>query len=235
MWPFTLSRFGALSTLGVLCLVAACPASSPTEDPAPVATARTGGAMGSGSGGSTAVPTATGGAPGTGGDVGATGGGTGMTGGAGGGAGGVDAAAPDVPAAGGSTGAATDAGAGGGDGGPVDPNDPKTWPGGAFAKPFIVLCPDGAPKAACCMHYCSCMMTNCSKQIPSDCLNACMGNEKWDMRCRVYNCFESLNPLAQKDHQAHCEHAGVVTGTQRTRGAGDTHEKCHKPGDPDEK
>jgi hypothetical protein len=233
MRPFSLQRVGALSTLVVLCLAAACPAPAPSENP-PTSTTRTGGATGAGgSGGSMVPPAATGGAPGTGGDVGATGGAAG-TGGSG--AATVDAAAIDVPAGGGNMGAATDAdGSAGADGGPIDPNDPKTWPGGAFAKPFIVLCPDGAPKAACCMHYCSCMMTNCSMQIPADCLNACMGNQKWDMRCRVYNCFESLNPLAQKDHQAHCEHAGVVTGTQRTRGAGDTHEKCHNPGDPDEK
>jgi hypothetical protein len=235
MRPFSLPRVCALSTLAVLCLAAGCPASAPSADPPPVST-RAGGARGDGSasGGSNAPSAATGGPPGAGGDIGATGGAVGTGGGAG-----VDAAAIDVPAAGGSTGAAMDAdGSAGADGGPndpIDPNDPKTWPGGAFAKPFIVLCPDGAPKAACCMHYCSCMMTNCSKQIPADCLNACMGNQKWDMRCRVYNCFESLNPLAQKDHQAHCEHAGVVTGTQRTRGAGDTHEKCHNPGDPDEK
>jgi hypothetical protein len=115
--------------------------------------------------------------------------------------------------------------------------DPKTWPGGAYSKPFIIECPPGAPREACCLHYCTCMSTNCMRQAPADCMAACVspnGVAKWDLRCRVYNCFESLNPLATKDHTAHCEHAGVYTGSQRTRGAGDTHAKCHLPGEPDE-
>jgi hypothetical protein len=115
--------------------------------------------------------------------------------------------------------------------------DPKTWPGGAFSKPFIIECPAGAPREACCLHYCTCMMTNCARQTPADCMAACIAPTavaKWDLRCRVYNCFESLNPLATKDHQAHCEHAGVYTGTQRTRGAGDTEGKCHMAGEPNE-
>jgi hypothetical protein len=116
-------------------------------------------------------------------------------------------------------------------------DDPTTWPGGAFGKAFIIACPEGAPRAACCAHYCGCMMKNCGGQTPSDCMTACLsptGVQKWDLRCRVYNCFESLNPLAQKDHTAHCEHAGVYSGSQRTRGAGDTHAKCHMAGEPDE-
>lgn len=121
--------------------------------------------------------------------------------------------------------------------GPLVLGDPATWPGGAYMKDFIIACPDGAPREACCAHYCKCMATNCDKQTPQDCMAACVspaGVSKWDLKCRVYNCFESLNPAAQKDHQAHCEHAGVYTGTQRTRGAGDTHAKCHVAGDPDE-
>jgi hypothetical protein len=116
-------------------------------------------------------------------------------------------------------------------------DDPKTWPGGAFNKAFIIECPPGAPREACCLHYCTCMAANCMRQTPADCMAACVspaGVARWDLRCRVYNCFESLNPLATKDHQAHCEHAGVVTGTQRTRGAGDTEGKCHRAGEPDE-
>jgi hypothetical protein len=114
-------------------------------------------------------------------------------------------------------------------------DDPATWPGGAYNKPFIVACPEGAPRAACCQHYCACMMQNCgavsSVRLPKDCMAACVSPEavaNWDLRCRVYNCFESLNPLAQKDHVAHCEHAGA-------RGAGDTYAKCHVAGEPSER
>jgi hypothetical protein len=114
-------------------------------------------------------------------------------------------------------------------------DDPATWPGGAYGKDFIVACPDGASRTACCQHYCSCMMKNCgavsSVRLPKDCMAACVSPEAvtgWDLRCRVYNCFESLNPLAQKDHVAHCEHAGA-------RGAGDTFAKCHVAGEPSER
>jgi hypothetical protein len=113
-------------------------------------------------------------------------------------------------------------------------DDPSTWPGGAYAKPFIVACPDGASRTACCQHYCACMTKNCgsvsSVRLPKDCMAACVSADAvktWDLRCRVYNCFESLNPLAQKDHVAHCEHAGA-------RGAGDTFAKCHLAGEPAE-
>jgi hypothetical protein len=114
-------------------------------------------------------------------------------------------------------------------------DDPSTWPGGAYNKPFIVACPEGASRAACCQHYCACMATNCgavsSVKLPKDCMAACVSPDavqSWDLRCRVYNCFESLNPLAQKDHVAHCEHAGA-------RGAGDTYAKCHVAGEPSER
>jgi hypothetical protein len=180
--------------------------------------------------------TGTGGSPGTGGVVSATGG-TSATGGATPMADAsqlvADAMMMSLPdAASGGDGAAPATGDGGKT---LVLSDPSTWPGGAYMKDFIIACPDGAPHEACCAHYCGCMMTNCGKQIPQDCMNACMaGVSRWDMKCRVYNCFESLNPLAAKDHQAHCEHAGVYTGSQRTRGAGDTHAKCHVAGDPDE-
>ena len=229
----------AFSLVSFVCLALAC--SSSSEAPPPAADrgggaggAGAGGAPGSGAGNGGAAPIAgqggagvgAGGSVGTGGSVGA-----GATGGSAGG----DAAAIDAPAGlGGAAGTTPDASADAGDGGPVDPNDPSTWPGGAFNKSFIILCPDGAPKATCCKHYCTCMTTYCGKQIPADCLNACMASDKWDLRCRVYNCFESQNPNAKKDTQAHCEHAGVYTGSQRTRGAGDTHTTCHKPGEPDE-
>jgi hypothetical protein len=62
-----------------------------------------------------------------------------------------------------------------------------------------------------------------------------MAVASWDLTCRVYNCFESRNPLATKDQTAHCEHAGVYGGTNRTRGAGDTYMTCHKPGEPSER
>jgi hypothetical protein len=114
-------------------------------------------------------------------------------------------------------------------------DDPSTWPGGAYGKDFIVACPDGASRTACCQHYCACMMKNCgtvsSVRLPKDCMAACVSPEAvqgWDLRCRVYNCFESLNPLAQKDRVAHCEHAGA-------RGAGDTFAKCHVAGEPTER
>jgi hypothetical protein len=114
-------------------------------------------------------------------------------------------------------------------------DDPSTWPGGAYGKAFIVACPDGASRTACCQHYCGCMAKNCgsvsSVRLPKDCMAACVAADavqNWDLRCRVYNCFESLNPLAQKDHVAHCEHAGA-------RGAGDTFAKCHVAGEPAER
>jgi hypothetical protein len=114
-------------------------------------------------------------------------------------------------------------------------DDPSTWPGGAYGKPFIVACPDGASRTACCQHYCGCMAKNCgnvsSVRLPADCMAACVAPDAvkgWDLRCRVYNCFESLNPLAQKDRVAHCEHAGA-------RGAGDTYAKCHVAGEPSER
>ena len=141
-------------------------------------------------------------------------------------------AAPDAPApTDGPAAAAADAG---GDT-LIVLDDPSTWPGGAYGKPFIIACPDGAPRAACCQHYCACMATNCgtvsSVRLPKDCMAACVAPDavqSWDLRCRVYNCFESLNPLAQKDHVAHCEHAGA-------RGAGDTFAKCHVAGEPTER
>jgi hypothetical protein len=114
-------------------------------------------------------------------------------------------------------------------------DDPTTWPGGAYGKDFIVACPEGASRMACCQHYCGCMAKNCgnvaSVKLPKDCMAACLSPEavqSWDLRCRVYNCFESLNPLAQKDRVAHCEHAGA-------RGAGDTFAKCHVAGEPAER
>jgi hypothetical protein len=227
-----------LAAAAFVCLGLAC---APASDPAPASPApdRTGGTSGAdpaGSGGGGATGGASAGGQGGAGSGGAAEPGAGGTGGAPstGGSTGADASGEDVPlGAGGTTGALPDADPG--DGAPFDPNDPSTWPGGAFSKPFIKLCPEGASKANCCLHYCTCMMTYCSKQIPADCMSACLASDKWDMRCRVYNCFESLNPNAQKDHQAHCEHAGVYTGTQRTRGAGDTHTTCHMAGDPDEK
>jgi hypothetical protein len=229
-----MTRVRALLLVPFVALALGCPAADDSGGRTESASGGRGvGAGGSPAGGSTGS-SATGGAVAMGGSSSAPGSATGgSAGSSAGGAGNDDAGGPDLPAAAGAAGAAGDVDAA--DGAPVDLNDPSTWPGGAFAKPFIRLCPDGASKANCCMHYCTCMMTNCSKQIPADCLSACMASDKWDMRCRVYNCFESLNPLAQKDHTAHCEHAGVYTGTQRTRGAGDTHEKCHMPGDPDEK
>jgi hypothetical protein len=200
-------------------MVSACQPSARGPDAAPGTggIVTTGGSAGLATGG-----TGGGGASGgsTGGAVGALDGGQSVA---------VDAAPMSTP---GSDGAAP-----GVDSGPVVLTDPSTWPGGAYMKGFIIACPDGAPREACCAHYCGCMMTNCSKQLPQDCMAACTapaGVSKWDLKCRVYNCFESLNPLATKDHQAHCEHAGVYTGTQRTRGAGDTHAKCHVAGDPDE-
>ena len=218
---------------------AACPASSESGEP-PAAAGGTGGdrAAASGgtggsnapTGGSTGSAGATGGAgaQGTGGSASqGSGGDPGTTGGAGGGAvdapsggaGGGDASSGDV--------SASDV--------PIALDDPATWPGGAYGKPFIIACPDGASRTACCAHYCGCMSKICgnvgSVKLPKDCMAACIAPDAvqgWDLRCRVYNCFESLNPLAQKDRVAHCEHAGA-------RGAGDTFQKCHKDGEPAEK
>ena len=177
----------------------------------------TGGSGGLGTGGSTGGSAGTGGSGAT---TGGSGGGESVAG---------DAAPMSMPT--------SDGAAPAGDAGPLVLNDPGTWPGGAYMKSFIIACPDGAPREACCAHYCGCMMTHCQKQLPQDCMAACIapaGVSKWDLKCRVYNCFESLNPLASKDQQAHCDHAGVYTGSQRTRGSGDTRAKCHGAGDPDE-
>ena len=190
-----------------------------------------GGGQGGDGGGGGAETGGSGG--GSGGSAGAGSGGTGAAG-TGGGAGGVPVdAAADAPIAASDGPAPSSGDAGGGDTVLVL-DDPSTWPGGAYNKPFIVACPDGASRTACCQHYCGCMMKNCgsvsSVKLPKDCMAACVAPDavkNWDLRCRVYNCFESLNPLAQKDHVAHCEHAGA-------RGAGDTQAKCHVAGEPSE-
>ena len=214
-------------------LAAACSQSSSRSDsPAPGAGATGGvtGGAGAASGGSGGASASSGGAAaeGAGGAASGTGGASEASGGAPG------DAAPDAPQSlpTGDAGPLGDVGAGDV---PLVLDDPATWPGGAYGKAFIIACPDGASRTACCAHYCGCMSKICgnvgSVKLPKDCMGACLAPDAvsgWDLRCRVYNCFESLNPLAQKDRVAHCEHAGA-------RGAGDTYEKCHKAGEPSEK
>jgi hypothetical protein len=142
---------------------------------------------GKGTGGST------GGSPGTGGAVAGTGGATGgNSGGAGsGGSGGADQ--PD---------AAIDASSGAADG------STRELGGTLATHPWVIPCEPEWTRAQCCMHYCTCMTTTCAGQAPANCVATCSApDNKWNLKCRVEQCFEALNPKYPADKGSHCGHA----------------------------
>jgi hypothetical protein len=148
-----------------------------------------------GSGGDTGTggTPATGGSPGSGGATG-TGGGSGTGGDVGTGGGGGDQ--PDAPA--------EDASGAGGsvDGGGADLG------GTLAAHPWVIPCQADWTREQCCMHYCTCMMTNCPTTLPANCVTTCAApGNKWNLKCRVEQCFEGLNPKYPMDKGSHCGHA----------------------------
>ena len=53
-------------------------------------------------------------------------------------------------------------------------------------------------RAQCCMHYYACMMANCPATAPANCVTTCSApDNKWNLKCRVEQCFEALNPLGR--------------------------------------
>jgi hypothetical protein len=85
-----------------------------------------------------------------------------------------------------------------GDGGPL------TIPG----RPWIEPCDPSWTRAQCCMHYCTCMMKNCASRLPAMCVETCSApGNTWNLKCRVEQCFEALNPGSPQDKGSHCGHA----------------------------
>lgn len=158
-----------------------------------------------------------GGSGGQGGDRSADAGATGGAGGTGGlaGAGGTEA----VGGAGGVTTSQRDASADhsdppGTDGGPIsDARDAgnKDLGGKLATHPWVIPCDPSWSLAQCCMHYCTCMMTNCPTTIPKNCQETCTTPKNgWNLKCRVEQCFQSLNPNYPQDHGSHCGHAAAT-------------------------
>jgi hypothetical protein len=148
----------------------------------------TGGSTGTGgvkgTGGSTGGSTGSGGTSSTGGALG-----SGGSGGSGGGTGGAPASTPDA-AADGPASATTDG--------------PRGIPGHEWVLPCL---PEWT-RDQCCMHYCTCMMTNCASRAPANCLATCTApGNNWNLKCKVEQCFESLDPRYPMDHNSHCGHA----------------------------
>jgi len=58
------------------------------------------------------------------------------------------------------------------------------------------------------MHYCTCMMKNCASRLPAMCVETCSApGNTWNLKCRVEQCFEALNPGSPQDKGSHCGHA----------------------------
>jgi hypothetical protein len=52
------------------------------------------------------------------------------------------------------------------------------------------------------------MMTNCAAQTPTNCVATCSApGNTWNLKCRVEQCFEALNPKYPADKGSHCGHA----------------------------
>jgi len=148
----------------------------------------TGGSTGTGgvkgTGGNTGGSTGSGGSSSTGGAIG-----SGGSEGSGGGTGGVPGSTPDA-AADGPASATTDG--------------PQGIPGHEWVLP----CLPQWTRDQCCMHYCTCMMTNCASRAPANCLATCTApGNNWNLKCKVEQCFESLDPRYPMDHNSHCGHA----------------------------
>jgi hypothetical protein len=137
---------------------------------------------------------ATGGSPGTGGSVAGTGGSS-STGGSGPSTGGSGGDMPDAAADASVTTTSLDGSAGG--------------LGGMLAThPWVIPCQADWTRAQCCMHYCTCMTTNCPSTAPANCVAACSApGNTWNLKCRVEQCFEALDPKYPMDKASHCGHA----------------------------
>jgi hypothetical protein len=187
--PLTPSVPGILSASILCAVLAGAGCASAVKNKPPGDTGGESGEPTGGSGGSS-----TGGGSGTGG-ASATGG-AGPTGGSGGneGTGGappaVDAAAPDADMGGKQDGPSGDLG------------------GTLATHPWVIPCQADWTRAQCCMHYCMCMTTNCPSTAPANCVATCSSpGNNWNLKCRVEQCFEALDPKYPMDKASHCGHA----------------------------
>jgi hypothetical protein len=72
----------------------------------------------------------------------------------------------------------------------------------------VIPCQADWTRAQCCMHYCTCMATNCPATAPANCVATCSApGNNWNLRCRVEQCFEALDPKYPMDKASHCGHA----------------------------
>jgi hypothetical protein len=84
-------------------------------------------------------------------------------------------------------------------------------------KPWIRLCPKASSQGECCEFLCQCLSRTCADS-PGDnpahdaCISSCTKLNNMQMRCRIYHCYESLNPNVPKDHVSHCGHASGRVG-----------------------
>ena len=157
--------------------------------------------------------------------AGAPGAGSGGAGGAGGGAAGAGggSGSTDASAAGGSAGGGS--GGSSGSGGSVtdasadvparrpDASADASSTGGTDlagipGHEWVIPCQPGWSRDQCCMHYCTCMTTNCPARAPANCLATCTApGNNWNLKCKVEQCFESLDPRYPMDKNSHCGHA----------------------------
>jgi len=81
--------------------------------------------------------------------------------------------------------------------------------GGTLAThPWVIPCQADWTRAQCCMHYCMCMTTNCPSTAPANCVTTCSApGNNWNLKCRVEQCFEALDPKYPMDKASHCGHA----------------------------
>jgi hypothetical protein len=179
-----------LVPLAALCLWA-CSSSAPGRSVTPSAT-----------GGTTSAPTGGAGAP-TGGSPGTGGASAGTGGTIGGGTGG--SAAPDAsPLTGGAPGASPDGAMSIPDSGAAAITDGGGIPG----HEWVIPCAADWTKEQCCAHYCTCMASNCPARAPANCMATCTApGNNWNLKCKVEQCFESLDPRYPMDKGSHCGHA----------------------------
>lgn len=80
-------------------------------------------------------------------------------------------------------------------------------------RPWIHLCPKDYTQPQCCTYLCECLKTNCSTEKNVDsCMASCMNAADHATRCRVFQCYESLDPRVPQDHVSHCGHASGRVG-----------------------
>jgi hypothetical protein len=81
-------------------------------------------------------------------------------------------------------------------------------PAGIPGHEWVIPCDPSWSKAQCCAHYCGCMARNCADREPKDCMATCTApGNNWNLKCKVEQCFESLDPRFPMDHGSHCGHA----------------------------